>query len=143
MLNGPSFPPNKLASVKYFSWVLRLLAALILSQSLIYKFGGHPDSIMLFTQLEVEPFGRFALGILELLVVILLLFPKTTLLGAVAGFFIMTGALGAHIFKIGIIFNEDGGKLFGLALVCFLGCLGQVIIFKNQLINFIKGRYAI
>lgn len=143
MLHGPGFPPNTIASAKYLSWALRILAALILIQSLIYKFGGHPDSVMLFTQLGVEPFGRIALGFIELAVALLILYPKTTLLGAVLGTLVMTGALGAHFFQIGIIFNMDGGKLFGLALICFLACVGQVVILKNQLISFIKRRYVI
>lgn len=143
MLQGPGFPPNSFTNVKYLSWALRILAAIILFQSLIFKFGAHPDSVMLFTTLGVEPFGRISLGIIELIVAILILTPKTTLLGAILGVFIMIGALGAHIFQIGIIFNNDGGKLFGLALVCFLACVGQVIILKNQLISYIKSRYVI
>ena len=142
MLQGPGFPPNTMTNAKFLSWGLRILAALILIQSLIFKFGAHPDSVMLFTQLGVEPIGRISLGVIELIVATLILFPKTTLLGSILGIGIMIGALGAHIFQIGIIFNNDGGKLFGLALVCFLACVGQVIIFKNQLISFIKSRYV-
>lgn len=143
MLQGPSFPPNTLTNAKYLSWGLRILAALIFIQSLIYKFGAHPDSVLLFTTLGVEPIGRMSLGIIELIVSFLILYPRTTLLGAILGVVVMTGAMGVHIFKIGIIFNNDGGKLFGLALVCFLACVGQVIILKNQLISFIKHRYVI
>lgn len=143
MLQGPGFPPNSITNAKYLSWGLRILAALILIQSLIYKFGGHPDSVLLFTTLGVEPIGRLSLGVIELIVAILILYPRTTLLGAILGVVVMTGALGVHFFQIGIIFNKDGGKLFGLALVCFLACAGQVIILKNQLISFIKRRYVI
>jgi len=143
MLQGPGFPSNSLISVKYLSWGLRILASLILLQSLIYKFGGHPDSILLFTKLGVEPLGRLGLGIIELVVAILILYPKTTLLGGILGVFIMAGALFTHFFLIGIIFNNDGGKLFGLAVICFLSCIGQVIILKNQLISYIKNRYVI
>lgn len=143
MLQGPGFPSNSLISVKYLSWGLRILASLILLQSLIYKFGAHPDSVLLFTELGVEPLGRVCLGILELVVAILILYPKTTLLGGILGFFIMVGALFTHIFLVGIQFNNDGGKLFGLALVCFLCCVGQVFILKNQLISYVKNRYVI
>lgn len=143
MLQGPSFPPHRFANFKILSWALRIVAALILIQSLTYKFGAHPDSVLLFTQLGAEPFGRISLGVMELIVAVLILNPKTTLVGAILGVFIMIGALGAHIFQIGIIFNNDGGKLFGLALVCFLACVGQVIILKNQLISFIRRRYVI
>ncbi|MCE7057138.1 DoxX family protein [Algoriphagus sp. AGSA1] len=143
MLHGPGFPPKSFINAKRLSWGLRILAAIILIQSLIFKFGAHSDSVMLFTTLGLEPFGRIGLGVIELIVAILILTPKATLLGAILGTIIMVGALGAHIFQLGIIFNNDGGKLFGLALVCFLACVGQVIILKNQLISFIKHRYAI
>ena len=143
MLQGPGFPPKSFINAKRLSWGLRILAATILIQSLIFKFGAHSDSVMLFTTLGLEPFGRIGLGVIELIVAILILTPKTTLLGAILGILIMVGALGAHIFQLGIVFNNDGGKLFGLALVCFLACVGQVIILKNQLISFIKRRYAI
>ncbi|HSF56038.1 MAG TPA: hypothetical protein VLA71_19940 [Algoriphagus sp.] len=143
MLHGPGFPPNAIVSAKSLSWALRILAAIILTQSLVYKFGGHPDSILLFTELGVEPVGRVSLGIVELVVAILILFPKTTLLGGILGVIIMSGALFTHFFLIGIAFNNDGGKLFGLALVCFFSCIGQVIILKNQLISYLKNRYVI
>lgn len=143
MLQGPGFPPDSIVSAKFLSWGLRILAAVILIQSLIYKFGGHSDSVLLFSELNAEPVGRFSLGVIELVVAGLILYPKTTLLGGILGVFIMIGALFTHVFLIGIIFNNDGGKLFGLAFVCFLSCLGQVIILKNQLISFIKNRYVI
>lgn len=143
MLQGPGFPPNAIVSAKYLSWGLRILAAMILTQSVIYKFGGHSDSVLLFSELDAEPVGRVSLGVIELIVAGLILYPKTTLLGGILGVFIMIGALFTHVFHIGIIFNNDGGKLFGLALLCFLACLGQVLILKNQLISFIKNRYVI
>lgn len=143
MLQGPGFPPDSIFSAKYLSWGLRILAALILIQSLIYKFGGHSDSVLLFTVLNAEPVGRFSLGVIELVVAGLILYPKTTLLGGILGVFIMIGAILTHVFLIGIVFNNDGGKLFGLALLCFLACFGQVLILKNQLISFIKNRYVI
>lgn len=143
MLHGPGFPPNAIVSARSLSWTFRILAAMILTQSLVYKFGSHPDSIMLFTELGVEPAGRVSLGIVELVVALLILYPRTTLLGGILGVFIMAGALFTHFFLIGIIFNNDGGKLFGLAVICFLSCIGQVIILKNQLISYIKNRYVI
>jgi len=143
MLQGPGFPPNAIFSSKYLSWGLRILAALILTQSLVYKFGGHSDSVLLFTQLGVEPVGRICLGIVELAVAVFILHPKTTVFGSILGVVIMAGALLTHVFVIGIVFNKDGGRLFGLALVCFLSCVGQVIILKNQLISYVKNRYVI
>lgn len=47
-------------------WVLRVLAAGILLQTLFFKFTGHPESIYIFETVGLEPFGRYASGITEL-----------------------------------------------------------------------------
>lgn len=143
MVNGPSFPPNSLINVKYLSWGLRFLSAAILAQSLYYKFGSHPDSVYLFSMLGAEPLGRYFLGFLELVVCVLILIKRTTLLGAILGVFIMSGALMTHMFIIGINFNNDGGKLFTLAVICFVACLLQCFILKNQIISYVRRRYVI
>lgn len=143
MVNDPSFPPNTLINVKYLSWAMRILSVVILAQSLFYKFGGHPDSVFLFSMLDAEPIGRYFLGTVELIVCILILVPRTTLLGAILGVFIMSGALMTHLFKIGINFNNDGGTLFILAMICFVACVIQCLILKNQIISYVRRRYAI
>lgn len=136
MIPKEEISAQQFISVKALSWIVRILASGILIQSLSYKFGGHPDSVLLFSELEVEPWGRIGLGILELIVAFLILYPKTFLLGGILGTLIMTGALFTHLFLIGIVFNEDGGKLFGLASLCFLSCLALVVIHKKQLISY-------
>jgi uncharacterized membrane protein YphA (DoxX/SURF4 family) len=143
MLNGPSFPPNTLFNTKFLSWSMRILSAGILAQSLYYKFGGHPDSVYLFSLLGAEPLGRYLLGSVELVICILILIPRTTLLGALMGVGIMSGALMSHFLILGINFNGDGGKLFTLAAICFVACLIQCYILKNQIISYVKRRYVI
>lgn len=71
------------------TWMLRLLAALILLQTLYFKFTGHPQSVHLFTQLGMEPWGRIGIGALELIAAILILYPRTTGIGAAPSFFIL------------------------------------------------------
>jgi putative oxidoreductase len=44
------------------SWGLRIIAAVILLQTLYFKFTGHPESIALFTKLGMEPWGRIGTG---------------------------------------------------------------------------------
>jgi len=102
-----------------FHWILRIIPAVILLQTLYFKFGGHPDSIDLFRQLGVEPWGRIGTGVLELLASILLLIPKFTRFGAVLGIGLMFGAIGSHLFVIGITHAGDGGALFGMAILVF------------------------
>ncbi|HRI21551.1 MAG TPA: DoxX family protein, partial [Panacibacter sp.] len=62
-------------------WLLRILAALILLQTLYFKFTGHPQSVELFTKIGMEPWGRIGTGIFELIASILMLYPRTTGIG--------------------------------------------------------------
>jgi len=50
----------------------------------------------------VEPFGRIASGVMELVAGILLLIPRTTVWGAFLGFGIMAGAILSHLLVLGI-----------------------------------------
>ena len=97
---------------KYIPLVLRIIVAGILIQTLRFKFTGHPDSVYLFTQLGVEPYGRIATGIIELITGVLLLIPKTAWAGALVALGVMTGAIISHLTVLGIDFKGDGGTLF-------------------------------
>ncbi|MGO4708976.1 DoxX family protein [Chryseobacterium sp. 2TAF14] len=116
----------------YINWALRLIPSIILLQTLYFKFTAHPDSVAIFSKLHAEPFGRIFLGILELIITILILNPKTTFLGAVLGLFTMIGAILSHIFILGIDTNDDGGKLFFLALTVFIFCIILIFKFKKR-----------
>lgn len=103
--------------------LLKIIPAVILLQTLFFKFSAAPESVYIFEQLNMEPWGRIGLGIIELFVAILILVPKTTWLGALMGVGIMLGALFSHLTKLGVVVKNDGGTLFILALVTFLFCL--------------------
>jgi len=118
----------------YINWALRLIPALILLQTLFFKFTAHPESVAIFSKLHAEPFGRIFSGVLELITAVLILNPKTTFWGAVLGLVTMIGAIASHIFILGIDTNNDGGKLFYLALTVFVFCVILLIKFK-------KGKY--
>lgn len=113
----------------YINWALRLVPAIILLQTLFFKFTAHPDSVAIFSKLHAEPFGRVFSGVLELITAILILNPKTTFWGALLGFFTMIGAIVSHIFILGIETNNDGGKLFYLAITTAIFCL--ILVYKN------------
>lgn len=119
-------------------WVLRLLSAIILLQTLYFKFSGAPESIYIFSTLGIEPYGRFGSGIAELLVAVLLLIPKKTWLGALGGIIIMAGAILSHIFVLGIEVQNDSGFLFGLAVVVMLSCLVLLYWDKEKISNVFK-----
>lgn len=116
------------------SWAAQIIAAIILAQTLFFKFTGAPESVALFTKLGVEPFGRYAAGIMELITVLLLIRSKTAWLGALFGLATMGGALMAHLTVIGIESDGDGGLLFGLAIVTAICCGIVAIIRKSDLL---------
>jgi uncharacterized membrane protein YphA (DoxX/SURF4 family) len=115
-------------------WILRLLAAVILLQTLYFKFSAAPESIYIFSKLGMEPWGRIGTGILELIAGILLLIPATTVFGALLAIGLMAGAIFFHITKLGIIVQDDGGQLFIYALLVFASSIALVIIYRNDLL---------
>lgn len=115
-----SIPLSRKANVA--SWIAQVLAALILAQTLFFKFTAAPESVALFTTLGVEPWGRWLVGLLELGAVILLLRPVTAAFGGVLGMALMVGAVGSHVAELGIEVDGDGGTLFGMALLVLIAC---------------------
>jgi uncharacterized membrane protein YphA (DoxX/SURF4 family) len=63
-------------------WALRIVAALILLQTLFFKFSGAEESVYIFSTLGMEPWGRIGSGVLELIASVLILYPRTTFIGA-------------------------------------------------------------
>ncbi|UUW09603.1 DoxX family protein [Flavobacterium plurextorum] len=114
------------------TWILRIIAAAILLQTLFFKFGGAAESIYIFSALGVEPYGRIGSGIAELIVVILILVPKTTFIGALGGCLIMITAILSHLFILGIEVQNDNGFLFILAIITLICCAGLLYFNKKQ-----------
>lgn len=119
-------------------WILRIVAAGILLQTLFFKFSGAAESIHIFSALGAEPYGRIGSGIAELIVAVLILIPKTTWIGALGGCGIMIGAILSHLLVLGIVVENDGGFLFLLAVITLLCCLGLLYFNKNKLFNLLN-----
>jgi hypothetical protein len=119
-------------------WILRIVAAGILLQTLFFKFSGAAESIYIFSALGAEPYGRIGSGIAELIVAVLILIPKTTWIGALGGCGIMIGAILSHLLVLGIVVENDGGFLFLLAVITLLCCLGLLYFNKNKLFNLLN-----
>ena len=94
----------------------RILAALILLQTLGFKFTASPESVYIFTILGAEPWGRIASGAVELVAAALLFVPGLAWLGAALALGTMGGAILGHLTKLGIAVQGDGGLLFCLAI---------------------------
>jgi uncharacterized membrane protein YphA (DoxX/SURF4 family) len=120
-------------------WMLRLVPALIMLQTLYFKFTAQPESVKLFTTLGMEPYGRIGTGILELIASILILIPRYTGYGAILGLVMMTGALFFHLTKLGVYFDGDA-VLFTYALVTFICCASLILAYRNQLMKQFKRR---
>lgn len=108
-------------------FILRIAVAVILIQTLRFKFTAHPDSVYIFETVGLEPYGRIGIGILELIAGILLLIPKTVWIGALLTLGLIGGAILIHLTQLGINVNNDGGVLFYTAIITFL--LSVVILY--------------
>ncbi len=115
------------------NWILRILAAVIMLQTLYFKFSGAEESVYIFSQLGMEPWGRIGIGIMELIASLLILYPRTTGLGALLGIWLMCGAIFFHLTKLGIVVMDDGGQLFIYALLVLVTCLLLVLNNRRQL----------
>lgn len=116
--------------MKILQLVARIIAAIIMLQTLYFKFTAHPESVYIFSTLGIEPFGRIGSGIGELIASILLLIPKTAWLGAIMGLSVMAGAILSHLTILGIDVGNDGGQLFNMALLTFVCCL--IVVFYER-----------
>lgn len=120
-----------------FSWVCRLTAAIILLQTLFFKFTAAPESVFIFSEVGkfahlpfMEPWGRIGTGVAELIASILILVPATTWLGALLALGIMGGAITTHLFILGIQVQGDHGTLFSLAVAVSVCSL--ILLFLNR-----------
>jgi uncharacterized membrane protein YphA (DoxX/SURF4 family) len=113
-------------------WFCRIVAALIMLQTLYFKFTGAPESVYIFSQVGMEPEGRYATGIAELVASILLLIPQTSLIGASIALFIMIGAIATHVSIIGIEVMHDHGQLFIYAIVVALASFYIILRYTRK-----------
>ena len=130
-----------MATIQYSSigiWLLRIIPAIILLQTLFFKFTAAEESVYIFSELGMEPWGRIATGIMELVAAVLLLYPKTTAIGAFISIGLMVGAIGAHFIKLGIEVKNDGGLLFIYAVIVLISSITLLIIFRNNVLILLK-----
>jgi hypothetical protein len=115
--------------MRVLDWIVRLVAAGVLLQTLYFKFTGAPESVFIFSTLGMEPWGRIGSGVAELIASALLLWTPTASLGGVLAIGLMTGAIVTHLTTLGIEIQGDGGLLFGLA--CLIWICGAVTAFVH------------
>ncbi|GIL23085.1 MAG: hypothetical protein BroJett042_15980 [Bacteroidota bacterium] len=101
-------------------WITRILAAIIMVQTLYFKFTAAPESVFIFSTVGMEPWGRWLVGFLELVASVMLFIPATIWLGSILAIGLMAGALGMHLTLLGIEVQGDGGQLFIYALIVLI-----------------------
>ncbi|MBR9913952.1 MAG: DoxX family membrane protein [Algicola sp.] len=119
--------------MKHLPLILRIVVAIILIQTLRFKFTGHEDSIYIFSKVGLEPYGRIGIGILELIAGLLLLFKKTAWAGALITIGVIGGAILMHLTVLGISINNDGGTLFYTAILTFILAICILYIERKRL----------
>lgn len=115
-------------------WILRIVAAVIMLQTLHFKFGGFEESKRLFTTLGMEPWGRIGTGVAELIAGILLLIPSTTIFGAGLGMGVMSGAIFFHLTVLGISY-EGSSNLFIFAVIGWIACVILLLLNIQKIKN--------
>ena len=122
-------------ALKIFDWIVRIVVAVILLQTLFFKFTGAKESVYIFTTLGAEPWGRIGSGMVELVASILLLVPRTSAFGAILVFGTACGAIFSHLTRLGITIPavDDRGELFGLAITILLGSLAILYLRRSEI----------
>jgi uncharacterized membrane protein YphA (DoxX/SURF4 family) len=120
-------------TVTALSWILRLTAAIILLQTLLFKFTAAPESVYIFTKVGAEPWGRIGSGAVELIAAILILTPRFTWLGSLLSIGLMTGAIVSHLTVLGIEVQGDKGLLFALALIVFVCSTVNLLLHRTEI----------
>jgi putative oxidoreductase len=121
-----------------FYWAARLLAAVILFQTLYFKFTGAEESVYIFTMVGMEPWGRIGVGVMELIASILLLINPLSWVGAGLALGLMAGAIGMHLFLLGIEVMGDGGQLFLYALIVVVCSVFVLYQNKMKVVSLVK-----
>ena len=117
------------------SWAARAVVAVILLQTLFFKFTGAEESKYIFTTLmgpDFEAVGRIGSGIVELVAAVLLLVPGKAWLGALIALGTISGAIFSHLTVLGIEVKGDGGLLFGLAVAVFILSAVVLLIHRRE-----------
>lgn len=112
------------------SWAAQVAIAAILGSTLYFKFSDASQTVDLFSEVGMGAFGYKLIGVLELLACVLLLIPQSILWGAILSWGVMSGAILAHLTKVG--FEGSDGTLGMMAIAAWL--LSSLVIYlrRNQ-----------
>ena len=115
------------------AWLAQLTVAVILLQTLFFKFTAAEESVYIFSAIHAEPWGRIGSGVIELFASLLLLYPPLAAIGAALALASMAGAILTHLSVLGIEVQGDGGLLFALAVTALAGSVVVLLVRRAQL----------
>lgn len=149
---------------KIIQWVLAIFVAFVFIQSLVFKFSGAEETVIIFNtiadwmagigllQAVAEPFRHYGgntIGTLELVASALILIPATRVFGALMGLGVMSGAIFFHLFTpLGVIRvvdaagNTDGGVLFIMACGVWLASAALIWLQRKRLLSLLPAKAA-
>jgi len=122
-------------------WAARIIAAVIMLQTLFFKFTASSESVYIFTMVGMEPWGRIGVGVMELGASILILISTTAWIGAAVALGLMGGAIIMHLTILGIIVQSDGGQLFIYAVIVTI-CSLYVIWYDSERIRAVLRKFT-
>ena len=125
----------KSRTLNFIDWLLRIVVAVILLQTLFFKFTAAKESVYIFSALGAEPWGRIGSGVVELIASLLLLVPRTVVFGAILTLGTISGAIFAHLTKLGLTIPavDDHGELFGLAIAALVCTVVVLYLHRSQI----------
>jgi uncharacterized membrane protein YphA (DoxX/SURF4 family) len=129
-------------SRSFFYWLARIVAAIIMAQTLYFKFTGAEESVYIFSAVGMEPWGRYGVGVFELIASILLLISSTAWIGAGIALALMGGAIFMHLTLLGISVKDDGGQLFLYAVIVAVCSLIALYHDKEKILTLSKSVFA-
>ena len=141
---------NRNRILKWLGWLPALYAAHIMLWYEQFKLTGAEGSVMLFNVLAdwlwisgyEKPF-RLSVATAELIAAVLLIIPRTRLLGALLTLGIMSGAIFFHVVSpLGIDPYHDGGALFHEACWSWLSAAILLGIYHRELAALLGGLTA-
>lgn len=126
MFTNQSFSKNDL-----IHWIPRGIIVIIIGQTLPFKYLGAEESVQIFTLLNMEPYGRIGIAIIETAAIILLI-SRFYVMGAIMSLSLISAANFLHFAKLGLVINDDGGLLFFLSIIVIV-CSLWTLIYWNKL----------
>jgi putative oxidoreductase len=114
-------------------WFIQIICSGILIYTSYAKLSSKPLSVLIFSELGMEPTGRYIIGVVELCAAVFLLSDKMAATGAFLALGTMLGAIIAHITVIGFDVMGDHGRHIILWTVVFTGSLVVSIVRRKQL----------